>query len=132
MNTTNYLIGNLVTQINLGAKRRLRFIMVNLNDTSLEILNILYKHGAIRTFIVKNNKILIYYKYYLNRIAVKMSIISKPGNRIYFKLNKLSYFYNNHNFSGFYIISTQKGLFTSNYCLLDGRISGEVLLKVEI
>src|SRR6185312_8983060 len=132
MNTTNHLISNLVTNINLGAKRRLRFIIVDLNNTSLNILNILYKHGAIRTFIVKNNKILIYYKYYLNRIAVKISIISKPGNRVYLKLNRLAYLYNNHNFSGFYIISTQKGLFTSNYCLLDGRISGEILLKVEI
>jgi len=106
--------------------------MLDINDTTLEIIQILYKHGAIRAFVVKNDKILVYYKYYLHRIAIKLSIVSKPGNRIYMSLNKLSCFYNNNNFAGFYIISTQKGLFTSDYCLLDGRISGEILIKVEV
>jgi len=132
MKFTNHLISNIVARLNLGASRRLRFIMLDINDTTLEIIQILYKHGAIRAFVVKNDKILVYYKYYLHRIAIKLSIVSKPGNRIYMSLNKLSCFYNNNNFAGFYIISTQKGLFTSDYCLLDGRISGEILIKVEV
>jgi len=44
----------------------------------------------------------------------------------------MSKYYNNTNFSGFYILSTQKGLFTSDYCLLKGFLGGEVILKVEI
>jgi hypothetical protein len=47
-------------------------------------------------------------------------------------LNKLNCKFNYNNFSGFYIVSTQKGLYTSDYCLLQARISGEVLLKVEV
>lgn len=46
--------------------------------------------------------------------------------------SKLSQQYNIKNFSGFYIISTQKGLMTSEFCLLKERLSGEVLVKVEI
>jgi hypothetical protein len=42
------------------------------------------------------------------------------------------YKYNNKNFSGFYIISTSNGLFSSNTCLLQKHISGEILIKVEI
>lgn len=132
MKTGNYLISNLISRINFGAIRRLRFIKVELNDTSLEILKILYKQGVIRSFFIKNDKILIYYKYYLSRIVVKLSIISKPGNRIYWSLNKLSRNNNYYNFSGFYIISTQKGLYASDYCLLQGHISGEILIKVEV
>ena len=130
-NSTNKL-GDFVSQINFGAKRRLRFIKVEVNDQTLEILNILYLNGAIRTFLIKDNQILIYYKYYLSRVAIKITLISTPGNRKYMRLNKLSKHYDNHNFSGFYIISTQKGLFTSTYCLLDGHLSGEVLLKIEV
>jgi len=129
---TNYIISDLVSRINLGAARRLRFIKINLNNVSLDILKILYKQGAIRSFIIKNNEILIYYKYFNSRIAIKISLISTPGNKIYWSLNKLSNKFNYHNFSGFYIISTQKGLFSSDYCLLQGRISGEVLIKVEV
>lgn len=47
-------------------------------------------------------------------------------------VNKLSKQFHNSNFSGFYIISTQQGLVTSNYCLLSGHIGGEVLIKIEI
>lgn len=132
MKTSNYLISDLVSRINFGAARRLRFIKVNLNDTSLNILKILYKQGAIRSFIIKNNQILIYYKYFNSRIAIKISIVSSPGNRIFWSLNKLSNKFNYHNFSGFYIISTQKGLFCSDYCLLQGNIGGEILIKVEV
>jgi ribosomal protein S8 len=83
MNTGNHLISNLISKINLGAIRRLRFIKININDTYLDILKILYNQGCIRTYIIKNNNILIYYKYYYSRIAIKLSIISKPSNRIY-------------------------------------------------
>ena len=132
MNTGNFIIGDLISRINFGATRRLRFIQVNLNDITLDILQILYKQGAIRSFIIKNNKVLVYYKYFISRVAIKLSIVSTPGNRIYWTINKLSNKFNYHNFSGFYIISTQKGIFSSDYCLLQGRIAGEVLIKVEV
>lgn len=132
MNTSNYLLGYLVSRINFGTIRKLRFIKVKLNKTILEILKILYKYGVIRTFIVRGDKILIYNKYYLSKSAVKLSLVSKPGNRIYLPLSQLAIKYNDNNFSGFYIISTQKGLCTSDYCLLHGHISGEILIKVEV
>lgn len=47
-------------------------------------------------------------------------------------LNQLSKTFSNSNFSGFYIVSTAKGLVTTNYCLLNGHVGGEVLIKVEL
>lgn len=129
---SNYLLGDLVVQINLGAKRKLRFIKVNLNETSLNIIKILYNQGAIRTYLIKEDKILIYFKYFLRKIAMKISIISKPSNRIFWSLKNLSRYYNNNNFSGFLIISTQQGLYSSTSCLLKEHIGGEILLKVEL
>ena len=132
MNTGNHLISNLISKINLGAIRRLRFIKININNTYLDILKILYDQGCIRTYIIKNNNILIYYKYYYSRIAIKLSIVSTPSNRIFWSLKQLSNKYNNNNFSGFFIISTQNGLYSSNSCLIQKHISGEILIKVEV
>jgi ribosomal protein S8 len=83
MKTGNYLIANLISRLNFGIIRRLRFIKININDTTLNILNILYKHGVIRAFIIKKEQILVYYKYNYSRPAAKFSIISTPGNKIF-------------------------------------------------
>lgn len=132
MHFGNHNISNLISKINYGAKKRLRFIIIDYNDTVLKLLEILYINGALRSYKISNNKVYVYYKYYLCNIAVKLSIVSTPGNRVFWSLGKLSTYYNRHNFSGFYIISTQKGLYTSDYCLIKGLTGGEILLKVEV
>jgi len=132
MSIGNHLISNLISKINYGSRKRLRFIKVGLNSTTLELLNILYTNGVIRSYRVEHDDIYIYYKYYLCQIAVRLTIISKPGNRIYWTLNKLSTKFNNNSFSGFYIISTQKGLHTSDFCLTRGITGGEILIKVSV
>lgn len=129
----NYFIANFVSILKVGIIRKLRFIKLLKLNIYLRLLRILYKQGIIRTFFVKNNKISVYFKYYKGRnICSKLSIISTPRNRIYWTLGKLSKNYNNYNFSGFYIISSPKGLITTDYCLMKRHISGEVLIKVEI
>jgi ribosomal protein S8 len=40
--------------------------------------------------------------------------------------------YNKNNFSGYYIISTTKGIYTSDYCILEKHLSGEILIKINI
>jgi ribosomal protein S8 len=130
MNLGNHLISNLISKINYGCRKRLRFIRVDLNDITLQLLEILYINGVIRSYRVEFDNIYIYFKYYLCQIAVRIMVVSKPGNRVYWSLNKLATKYNNNNFSGFYIISTQNGLYTSDFCLTRGIMGGEVLLKV--
>lgn len=133
MYLTNHIISNLVCKINNGSKRRLRFIIIDYNTKILDVLNILYINGVIRSYrIIDSNKLRIYLKYNMRSDRIKLSIISTPGNKIYWSLNKLSQFYNRNNFSGFYIISTIKGLRTSDYCLINKMMGGEILIKVEI
>jgi len=81
---TNHIISNLVCKINNGSKRRLRFIIINYNSKILEILNILYVNGVIRTYhIIDSNKLRIYLKYNMRSERIKLSMISTPGNKIY-------------------------------------------------
>jgi ribosomal protein S8 len=61
-----------------------------------------------------------------------VKLISTPGKKVYWSLNKLSLKYNLNNFGGFYIISTSKGLITSHNCLLGNNLSGKILLKVYV
>jgi len=129
----NYLIADFVSKLNLGIIRRLRFIKIPKLGIFLRLLVILYKQGVIRTFVIKQDHILVYFKYWRSQpICKRLILISKPSKRVYFNLSRLSIKYNNNNFSGFYIISCSKGLVTSEYCLLHGHSGGEVLIKVEI
>jgi len=132
--SSNYLLANFISQIFLGSKRRLRFIIVPYNKMAFDIIKILYKEGLIKLFIIqkKEQSIRIYFKYYNNLPMLKYKIISKPSKRVYWDLSKLSTIYNNSNFIGFYIISTPYGLLTSHECLLHRHISGEVLIKIYI
>lgn len=130
---TNHLISNLISKINYGVQKRLRFLNIDKNETTLKFLRILYTNGVIRSYRVLNeDKVSVYFKYFSCNKIFKISVVSTPGNRIHWKVSKLMKNYNKNNFSGFYIISTQKGLYTSDKCILDGNISGEILIKIEV
>lgn len=129
----NYIIADIVSNLNLGILRKLRFIKIVKTNMALRLLTILYKQGILRTFIVKHDHILVYFKYYRGQpLCSKLELISKPSKRAYYRLGRLNTFYNNNNFSGFLIVSSQKGLVTTDYCLLDGHVGGELLIKVEV
>lgn len=128
----NYLIADFVSRLMVGSLRKLRYIKIVKTDVALRLLRILYKHGVIRTFRIELNYISVYFKFRKGQPLGKLTLVSRPGKRCYWKLGNLSKKYNNNNFSGFYIISTSQGFVTSDYCLLSGHEGGEVLIKIEI
>ena len=130
--SSNSLLAALISQLNLGSLRRLRYITINYTQLTMDIIKLLYKEGVIRLYIYKDNKLLVYFKYFKGCHLFKFKIVSKPSKRIYWSLHKLSLKYSKDNFSGFFIISTPIGLLTSNDCLLYKHISGEVLFKIYI
>lgn len=80
----NYLIANFVSMLNIGIIRKLRFIKMLKLNIFLRLLRILYKQGVIRTFFVRNNQILVYFKYFKGRnVCSNLSIVSKPSKRVY-------------------------------------------------
>jgi small subunit ribosomal protein S8 len=131
---SNYSLGDMVSRLRVAAKARHKSVDVLTTKFLLNILDVLYKNGLIRGFYVINSgKTRVYLKYYQNKpVYFDMELISKPGRKISWSLDSLSLYYNLRAFAGFYILSTQKGLMTSNDCLLSRHISGLVLLKVYI
>lgn len=80
----NFLIANFVSMLNVGIRRKVRFIKMIKVNIFLRLLRILYKQGVIRTFTIRDNMILVYFKYFRGRnLCSNISIVSKPSKRIY-------------------------------------------------
>ena len=131
---TNYNLADLVVRIKVAFNARLISIKVSKTKLNINFLYLLYKMGLLRSMHVLDKEILVYLKYKKNGkpLIHEMSIVSKPSKRIYWNLTMLSKNYRKHAFASFYIISTSKGLMTSNDALLGKNISGEVLCSIKI
>ena len=133
---TNYIFADLLVRIKVAYKARLVSVKVLKTNLTIKFLYLLYKIGLIKSFHILPNdlNILVYLKYKKNGLPLiySMNLISKPGKRVYWTLTSLSKNYRKHALSSFYIISTSKGLMTSNEALLFKNISGEVLCKIQV
>ena len=131
----NHLLSDSISRINVAYRSRLLSVKVLKSKLIINFLYLLYKIGLIRSFFILSNEksILVYLKYKNNKpIIYSMSIVSKPSRRIYWTLSALSHNYRKYAFSSFYIISTSKGLITSNEALFQKNISGEILCKIKL
>ena len=130
---TNFNIGDLLARLNVASKKHLISIKVTYHKFSISILKILWRNGVINGFLVSDGLILVFLKYYqLKPVFRELILISRPGRRVFWTLAFLSNKYVASNFSGFYIISTSRGLVTSNDCLLGLHLTGEVILRVVV
>lgn len=130
-----YLLSDLIIRLKLAYKCHLISIKILKNKFSIKFLNILYKIGVIRGFYIleNENNILVYLKYKNKRATIyDIKVISKPSKRVYWNLNLLSKNYRKHAISNFYIISTSRGLITSNEAILNYSLSGEILCEIKL
>ena len=64
MYLTNHSISNLISKINYGVQKRLRFLNIEKDLVTLKILKIFYTNGIIRSYKILNDKtVSIYFKY---------------------------------------------------------------------
>lgn len=130
-----YNLSDLIIRLKLAYRCHLISIKVLKNKFSIKFLYILLKIGVIRGFYILENEnlILVYLKYKNKKATINdIKVISKPSKRVYWDLNLLSKNYRKHAISNFYIISTPKGLITSNEALLQYSISGEIICEIKL
>ena len=130
-----FLLADLISRLHVGSLKNILSVNVSFSILNLRFLILLNVEGLIEGFKVFEDFVLVFLKklqfnHFLLLRSVKL--VSTPGRRCYWKLNKLSKKYSYQNFSGFYIVSSSKGLLTSIDALLKYHEGGEILLKISI
>jgi small subunit ribosomal protein S8 len=101
-------------------------ILTNYHTKNYDLIYILYKEGLIQSFNLKNfnSKILIYLRYYYNKILLdSIKIVSKPSLNRYLKLKNL---YKLNFKKKLFVLSTSKGLKTLSDCKIN-NLGGKLL-----
>jgi small subunit ribosomal protein S8 len=120
----------MISIIKVGSTAKHLDVTVQNSKLCINILSVLYRLGYIRGFTVKSKKFIkIFLKYADNKPTIRnINVISTPGRRIYSGYKGLEIDLKKKG-SGFYIISTSKGLLTDEESVMFGN-GGEVLLKI--
>jgi small subunit ribosomal protein S8 len=120
----------MIAIIKVGYNARHLQVVVQNSKICANVLNILYRLGYIRGYIVKDKKnIIVLLKYINNKPVIRnIGVVSTPGRRTYLKYCKLHSILKKKD-SGFLILSTSKGLLTDEESLLF-KTGGEVLVKI--
>ena len=127
----NHAVSQLVTCLKNGQMARKEKVITPSSKLKLSILGILKKDGFIKDFIVGNNgsfdviEISLSYTG-LQPVIKDIEVISKPGRRVYSKVENIPVVYNG---LGVVILSTPKGVLT-DYDAKHLNVGGELLLKI--
>lgn len=127
----NCTIADGITRLRNGYKAQLEEIELAFSNFVWSFLEVLKDEGYIKDMEIfeEGNKktIGVKLKYIKGKSALKeIKCISKPGQRIYTKHNKIPVFYN---YFGCVILSTSKGVMESRQARAE-RIGGEIVAKV--
>jgi len=128
---TNHAVSQLVTCLKNGQMARKERVITPSSKLKLSILEILKKDGFIKDYEVENNgsfdiiEITLSYNG-LQPVIKDIEVISKPGRRVYSKVEEIPVVYNG---LGVVILSTPKGIIT-DYDAKHLNVGGELLLKI--
>ncbi|MDD4036247.1 MAG: 30S ribosomal protein S8 [Bacilli bacterium] len=122
-------IADMLTRIRNANQMRYKHVEVPASKMKIEIAKILKSEGFIRNFKVeKENNMVITLKYGQNkeRVITGLKRISKPGLRVYAKVDEVPKVLNG---LGIAIISTSKGIMTDKMARTE-KVGGEVLAYI--
>lgn len=125
-----YLISNMASIIKVGSTAKHLDVTVQNSKLCINVLDVLYRLGYIRGFAIQNKRFIkVFLKYADNKPVIRnINVVSTPGRRIYLGYKALEADLKKKG-SGFYVISTSKGLLTDEESVMFGK-GGEVLLKI--
>lgn len=86
-----HLLSNMVAIIKVGYNAKHLQVVVQNSKICANVLNILYRLGYIRGYIIKDKKnIIVLLKYINNKPVIRnIGVVSTPGRRMYLKCCKL-------------------------------------------
>jgi small subunit ribosomal protein S8 len=117
----NYKLADLVSRLNTCKKESFFIQKTKDNLQFLQALNYLGIIKEIKTLDTSKLPLIYLEVFILPREKTKISVVSKPGRRIYSGYKELG--------SGSYIIRTSKGILTS-HTALKLKLGGEILARI--
>lgn len=79
--SSNYIIADFISKLNVASKSHFLSVFVKRTKLTIQLLSLLYSNGVIRGFVIYNDSILVYLKYYkANSVFSSLSAVSSPVN----------------------------------------------------
>lgn len=125
-------LGDMLTRIRNGQHAHMNAVVSPASKLRTNVLEVLKREGYIRGYSQEEvrpgvSEIKIELKYYEGEPCIKeIARVSKPGRRVYSKINDLSRVYNG---LGIAILSTPRGVMSDNEARA-ANVGGEVLCRV--
>ena len=125
-------LGDMLTRIRNGQRAGKRVVEAPASKLHARVLDVLQREGFIRGYSESEispgiRQVRIELKYHEGEPAIReISRVSKPGRRVYSKLNDIPRVYNG---LGVAILSTPRGVISDSEAR-DAHVGGEVLCKV--
>ena len=125
-------LGDLLTRIRNGQMARLSAVSSPSSKHRVNVLEVLKREGYIRDFKVSQNdngfsELSVELKYFDGEPVIrKIARVSKPGRRVYKKINDVQTVYNG---LGISILSTPRGVLSDKEAR-DANVGGEILCQV--
>jgi len=125
-------LGDMLTRIRNGQRAKKRVVAAPASKLRARVLDVLQREGFIRGYSEAElragvRELTIELKYHEGEPAIReISRVSKPGRRVYSKLEEIPRVYNG---LGVAILSTPRGVISDSEAR-DAHVGGEVLCKV--
>ncbi|MDB5477875.1 MAG: ribosomal protein [Alphaproteobacteria bacterium] len=125
-------LGDLLTRIRNGQAARLKVVKSPTSGLRNHVLEVLKRQGYIRDYSLEKSDngqelVTVELKYYEDQPVIKeVHRVSKPGRRVYTKINDLKPIYNG---LGMAILSTPQGVMSDNEART-ANVGGEVLCHI--
>lgn len=135
------VLADAVSRIKVAYAHRDIFVRLRYSKFLTCILDVMVNQGCLRSYSIEKDDlihviIVVHLKYYRSMPVIKnISLVSKPGLRIFWTIGALTKKLQRSTFQGFFLISTSCGVYTSTELLLldcvSDKISGEIILKID-
>jgi ribosomal protein S8 len=120
-----------ITRLRNASNLKMPSVRIRYSIYVLNILNILYELGFISGFKIENFKFaLVFLRYFNNFCAFRsLSFLSRPTKFVFISKKQLLFNLSKKNFNSFFLISTNKGIFTDKQCISLG-LGGLLVLEI--
>lgn len=126
INMTNYPVGDFLIKIKNAAMSRRKDVEVDYSNLTYAVSEVLKKEMYLSDIKRKDDRLMVKLAYFKKEpVLVGLKLVSKPGRRVYKKVDEIS----KHKGLSFFLLSTPIGIISSREAIKK-NIGGEVIAEI--